>query len=60
MYYVTTRKKTLTAPVMTQFFLATNLDARTGKSQTSKVFTKVWKKGVTHINRNIQPYNIQH
>ena len=27
---------------MTQFFLATNFDALTGRSHTSKVFTKVW------------------
>lgn len=33
----------LTAPVMTQFFLATNLEALTGRSHTSKVLTRVWK-----------------
>lgn len=29
---------------MTQFFLATNLEALTGRSQTSKVLTRVWKE----------------
>lgn len=29
---------------MTQFFLATNLEALTGRSHTSKVLTRVWKK----------------
>ncbi len=28
---------------MTQFFLATNLEALTGRSHTSKVLTRVWK-----------------
>lgn len=32
---------TLTAPVITQFFLATNFAALTGRSHTSNVFTKV-------------------
>lgn len=36
------KSTSLTAPVMTQFFLATNFDALTGRSHTSKVFTKVW------------------
>lgn len=35
----------LTAPVMTQFFLATNLAALTGRSHTSNVFTKVYGRG---------------
>lgn len=34
----------LTAPVMTQFFLATNLEALTGRSHTSKVLTRVCLK----------------
>lgn len=46
----------LTAPVMTQFFRATNLEALTGRSHTSNVLTRVCKN---RKNNNLEYFSFK-